>query len=95
MVPVSMSFVVMLRDSLPESCNLPPLTRVEAIKVFPLTSRDPPELIFNVLETFVLSRRETLGLDIVKALKFVGPSIVWSEEPSNITFPVPGWKLEA
>ena len=65
MVPESVSFVVMLRVSLPDSCKLPLLTRVDAVKLYPLISRVAPGLILNILEILALLRRETLEFEIV------------------------------
>ena len=53
MVPESVSFVVIERVSLPDICKLPLLTRVDAVRLLPLISREPPKLIVNVFEIVV------------------------------------------
>ena len=65
MVPESVSFVVMERVSFPDSCKLPLLARVDAVKLFPLISKVAPGLILNILEILALLRRETLEFEIV------------------------------
>ena len=64
-VPESVSFVVIERVSLPDSCKLPLLKRTEAVKLFPFISRVAPGLILNILEILALLRRETLEFEIV------------------------------
>ena len=95
MVPESVSFVVMLRASLPDSCKLPLLIRVDAVKLYPFRSRVAPALTVNTLEIFAFLRRETSGFEIVSLLKLALLFIVCTEVPLMKTVPVPGTKLFA
>ena len=57
-------------------------------------SRVAPESIVSVPVTVAALIRDTSELEICTFLKFAGLSMVWAEEPLNITFPEPSLKLE-
>ena len=97
MVPESVSLVAIETVSLPDSCRLPLLTRVEAVKFLPLMSSVAPESIVSVPEMPVFFARETSELEIWRCLNFrvlfVSQDIVCADDPLKITFPVPASKF--